>query len=162
MFCFPELSVHVHIWGSGTAADHSTGSGERARRSPGVAVGRRRDASPKAQRILRIWSTTDRWHLDEDETGNMWALQITWSDVKPTQQIALPRNRPTAERVPSLVTIWGTESDMLEVVAVVKQSLQGWKTHQRQTSHLIMDTGMLKIKKKTKKQRWREMRNKIW
>lgn len=37
---------------------------------------------------------------------------------------------------------------MLEVVAVVKQSLQGWKTHQRQTSHLIMDTGMLKIKKK--------------
>lgn len=32
---------------------------------------------------------------------------------------------------------------MLEVVAVVEQSLERWKTHQRHTRHLVMDTRVL-------------------
>lgn len=51
------------------------------------------------------------------------------------------------ERVPALVTTTGRESDMLEVLAVVQQSLESWKTDQRHTRHLIVDTGVLKKKR---------------
>lgn len=32
---------------------------------------------------------------------------------------------------------------MLEILAVIKQSLECWKAHQRHTRHLIMDTWLL-------------------
>lgn len=51
------------------------------------------------------------------------------------------------ERVPALVTTISRESDMLEVLAVVQQSLESWKTDQRHSRHLIVDTGVLKKKR---------------
>lgn len=47
-----------------------------------------------------------------------------------------------------MVAIGGTEGDVLEVAAVVEQGLEGRETHQRQAGHLVMDTGVLQIKKK--------------
>lgn len=47
------------------------------------------------------------------------------------------------ESVPASVTFGGGESHMLEVLTVVQQSLERWKTHQRHTRHLIMDTRVL-------------------
>lgn len=42
----------------------------------------------------------------------------------------------------------------MEVAAVVEQSLEGRETHQRHAGHLVMDTGMLKIKEKEGKSTW--------
>lgn len=43
---------------------------------------------------------------------------------------------------------------MLEILAMIKQSLECWKAHQRQTRHLIVDTWLLeKISEKEGKNR---------
>lgn len=49
-----------------------------------------------------------------------------------------------AESVPAAVAAGGRESHVLEVLTVVEQSLERWKTNQRHTRDLIMDTWMLK------------------
>lgn len=51
--------------------------------------------------------------------------------------------RLQVECVPAEVTFGGRESHVLEVLTVVKESLECWKTHQRHTRHLIMDTRVL-------------------
>lgn len=51
-----------------------------------------------------------------------------------------------AESIPAAVAAGGRESHVLEVLTVVEQSLERWKTNQRHTRDLIMDTWMLKYK----------------
>jgi len=60
--------------------------------------------------------------------------------MRPTGSASM---RLQVESVPASVTFGGKESHVLEVVTVVKQSPEGWKTHQRHTRHLIMDTRVL-------------------
>lgn len=61
------------------------------------------------------------------------------------------------EGVPASVTNGGRESQMLEVLTVVEQSLERWKTNQRDTRHLIMDTWVLEEDSVNVGERCREM-----
>lgn len=67
------------------------------------------------------------------------------------------------ECVPALITITCRDGNMLEILAVIKQSLECWKAHQRHTRHLIVDTWLLeKISKKEEKKNSRAKSTKLF
>lgn len=51
--------------------------------------------------------------------------------------------RLDVESVPAAVTTGGRETHMLEILTVIEQSLQCWKTHQRHPRHFIANTRVL-------------------